>query len=299
MKNEYGWGARLRDPGKFVASLPHLTRSHPLLSSKPSTQTPGKRCPSLRLLRALHIVAWDGSSRGGGIGSPLLWNGRTYQGAHTPVVSVEQFERVQKLLKRAEKPRPRTRSFAFTGMIRCGECGFLVTGEEKVNKYGSEYTYYHCTKRRMDYRCRQPYVSKRCLETQIEHFLRGLTLPARLHNWAVKYASSSHGAEQQAIKERKQTLQQAQERTKTSFDNLTSLRVRDLIGDEEFLRERRKLEFDQLRLRQQLEDGSNAIPAFELLETLISFRNKALDWFRNGDEDAKRMIFEIVVRTRC
>jgi site-specific DNA recombinase len=224
----------------------------------------------------------------------LMWNGRAYPGAHTPVVSVEEFERVQRLLKRSEKQRPHTRSFAFTGMIRCGECGFLVTGEEKVNRYGSRYTYYHCTKRRMDYHCRQPYVSKSNLETQIEQFLRGLILPVRLHNWAVKNASRSHEAEQQAIEERKRTLQQTQQRTRTSFDNLTSLRVRDLIGDEEFLRERRKLEFDQLRLRQQLEDGSKTVPAFELLETLISFRNKAVDWFHNGDDDTKRMILGIV-----
>ncbi len=224
----------------------------------------------------------------------LVWNGRTYPGAHEPVVSLEEFERVQKLLRRGEKPRPNTRSFAFTGMIRCGECGFLVTAEEKVNRHGSHYTYYHCTKRRMDYRCRQPYISKVLLEAQIEHFLNELTVPTGLHNWTVKNVSTNHEAEQQAADERRRTLQQAQERTKTSLENLTSLRVRDLIGDEEFLRERRKLDTDQLRLRQQLEELSRAVPAFEPLETLISFRNRAIEWFRDGDDDTKRLIFRIV-----
>lgn len=224
----------------------------------------------------------------------LIWNGRAYPGAHPPVVSVEEFERVQRVLKRREKARPRVRSFAFNGMIRCGECGFLVTGEEKVNKYGSHYTYYHCTKRRVDYRCRQPYISKRGLEEQIAHFLRGLILPERLHNWAVNCSSSDHEAEHQAIEERRRTLQQSYARTNVSLDNLTSLRVRDLIGDEEFLRERRKLEIDGLRIRQQLENGSEAVPAFELLDSLISFRKKAVDWFCNGDDDTKRTILGIV-----
>ncbi|MDO8875555.1 MAG: recombinase family protein [Pseudolabrys sp.] len=224
----------------------------------------------------------------------LVWNGRTYPGAHEPVVSLEEFERVQGMLRRVEKPRPHTRSFAFTGMIRCGECGFLVTAEEQINRHGSHYTYYHCTKRRTDYSCRQPYLSKANLEAQIEGFLGALSIPKTLHEWAIKHVSTKLVSAQQAADERKRTLQGAQERARASLDNLTSLRIRDLIGDDEFLRERRKLETDQLRLRQQLEESSQADLAFEPLETLISFRNRAVEWFRDGDDGTKRLIFEIV-----
>ena len=224
----------------------------------------------------------------------LVWNGQTYPGAHQPVVSLEEFERTQMLLRRAEKPRPHKRSFAFTGMIHCGECGFLVTAEEQINRHGSHYTYYHCSKRRTDYRCRQPYLSKGNLEAQIERFLGALTITNRLHDWAVKNVSANLAATQQAIDERKRTLQEAQGRAKVSLENLTSLRIRDLIGDDEFLRERRKLETDQLRLRQQIEESSQAVSAFEPLETLISFRNRALEWFSDGDDDTKRLIVEIV-----
>lgn len=138
------------------------------------------------------------------------------------------------------------------------------------------------------------YISKRRLEEQIAHFLRGLILPERPHNWAVKCSSSDHEAEHQAIEERRRTLQQSYARTNVSLDNLTSLRVRDLIGDEDFLRERQKLEIDGLRIRQQLENGSEAVPAFELLDSLISFRKKAVDWFCSGNDDTKRTILGIV-----
>ncbi len=224
----------------------------------------------------------------------LAWNGRTYPGAHEPVVSLDEFERVQNLLRRTEKPRPHTRSFAFTGMIRCGECGFLVTAEEKINRHGSHYTYYHCTKRRTDYRCRQPYISRVLLEAQIERFLHQLTLSEGLHNWAVKHVSTNRAAAQQATDERKRTLQETLERTKPSLENLTSLRIRDLIGDDEYLRERRKIETDQMRLRQRLEESSLAESSFEPLETLISFRNRAIKWFCAGDDGTKRLILGIV-----
>jgi site-specific DNA recombinase len=224
----------------------------------------------------------------------LSWNGQTYPGKHEPAVSMEEFDRVQMLLGRGGKLRPKKRSFAYTGLIRCGECGYHVTAEERENRYGSHYTYYHCTKRRTDYRCQQPFIQKRSLEVQIERFLEVLTMPENLHNWAVKHISTGHEAERQGIEERRSTLQEAQERTKCSLDNLTSLRIRDLIKDDEFLRERRKLEMEQLRLHQQQENLHETVPAFEPLESLISFRIRAIEWFREGDDATKRLILKTV-----
>jgi site-specific DNA recombinase len=223
----------------------------------------------------------------------LLWNEQVYRGAHEPVVSVDEFERVQTLLRRSTQPRAKSRSFAFTGLIRCGECGFAITAEEKVNRHGTHYTYYHCTKRRADYHCRQPSVSLASLEAQIEQFLDQVTLPERIHDWAVKTISADEKAEQEVLEERSRTLHDAQERAERALENLTSLRVRDLIGDEEFLRERRKIGTENIRVRQQLEQSQTA-GEFEPLEALISFRSKAIEWFRAGDDDTKRFIFRIV-----
>jgi hypothetical protein len=70
-----------------------------------------------------------------------------------------------------------------------------------------------------------------------------------------------------------------------------SLRVQNVIGDEEFSQQRKKLEVAQLRLGQKLEEARHAASQFELLETLILFRSKAIEWFRVGDDDIKRLIF--------
>jgi hypothetical protein len=45
------------------------------------------------------------------------------------MATIDEFERVQQLLGRPARPRAKTREFAYTGMIRCGECGFTVTAE--------------------------------------------------------------------------------------------------------------------------------------------------------------------------
>src|SRR5579862_4499592 len=83
--------------------------------------------------------------------------GKSFPGKHRPMITTDDFERVQALLGRPGVPR-KTRVFAYTGMMRCGECGCAITAEEKTNRFGSRYTYYHCTKRRLRLDCSQPYL---------------------------------------------------------------------------------------------------------------------------------------------
>ncbi len=224
----------------------------------------------------------------------LVWNGRVYQGAHEPVVSIEEFERVQQLLGRREKPRAQKYHFSFTGMIRCGECGHLVTAENKTNRYGSHYIYYHCTKRKFDYRCQQRSVTAAELERQIIEFLGTIAVPQRLHDWITSQRQKHSHTRESLAESSKQSSQKALEATERALTNLTSLRVRDLIGDEEFLRERRKLEQDQLRLQQGVQNACQTDGTFEPAEALISFSRRAIAWFSAGDWETKRLIFEAI-----
>src|SRR3990167_943112 len=80
--------------------------------------------------------------------------GEMYDGKHTPIVSKELFDRVQKVLKeRSNKNRPpENNPQAYCGLLSCGACGCAITAEEKVKyqKNGNthRYVYYHCTKKR-------------------------------------------------------------------------------------------------------------------------------------------------------
>jgi len=62
-----------------------------------------------------------------------------FKGKHEPMINEEEFWKAQEILGRKGRPRPRKHQFAFTGLIRCSECGSMVTAEEKDNKYGSHY----------------------------------------------------------------------------------------------------------------------------------------------------------------
>lgn len=223
----------------------------------------------------------------------IEWHGRTYQGKHEPIVTLAEFEEVQRLLGRPSPPRPRTRQFAYTGLIRCGECGFAVTAEEKTNRYGSRYTYYHCSRRRLDYRCRQRSIDVEELEDQIREFLEEIAIPDRFESCVVAHLTRDDESRARAKQAHLVSLQQAISALDRKRTNLTKLRIDDLIGTEEFVQEREEMDRDRLRLSQGLGTAADGSFRFEPSSTLISFGNSALDCFDEATLDDKRVIARI------
>ncbi len=88
------------------------------------------------------------------------YGGKQFKGSHKPIITMEEYDRVQYLLGRKGKPRPKTHEFAYTGLMRCKICGCLYTAETKtklIKKTGKlkEYTYYHCTRKKTNLNCPQ------------------------------------------------------------------------------------------------------------------------------------------------
>jgi DNA invertase Pin-like site-specific DNA recombinase len=68
--------------------------------------------------------------------------GVTYPGKHPPMVTFDEFDKVQAILGRPRLARPQVRTFAFTGLMRCGGCGCAITAEEHVKPSGLRFVYY-------------------------------------------------------------------------------------------------------------------------------------------------------------
>ncbi len=97
-------------------------------------------------------------------------SGRWFQGKHTPIISKDLFDDVQKQLHLQVRSQNKNKEFAFTRMITCGRCGSGVTAQEKYKnlKDGSvaKYIYYGCTRSR-DINCKEGYIEERALIKQL------------------------------------------------------------------------------------------------------------------------------------
>jgi hypothetical protein len=73
----------------------------------------------------------------------------------------------------------------YCGLISCGTCGMMITGEYKIKtqKNGTQhfYTYYHCSKKRRDMKCPESSIRQEVLDKQISSLLQKVSLPP---DWA-------------------------------------------------------------------------------------------------------------------
>jgi site-specific DNA recombinase len=261
---------------------------------------PTKKHPGLPLSRSMIYKMFKNPFYCGHFEYPKGSN-EWYEGKHEPIVSQEEFHRVQALLGNQERPRPLTRRFAFTGIMECGNCGASITAEEKVKRHKNgnvhHYVYYRCTKR-IDTKCPEKTVELKELTKQADLVIRGLTISDAFKNWAVKYL---HEVRKEEAKSNESILASKQRRVVEITKQVDGLLLRytspsnvagELISDEEYKTAKNSLMREKAALEVDLEEHSVAMEKWlELSERTFNFARYASVWFFKGDLETKRAIF--------
>lgn len=223
------------------------------------------------------------------------WNGLFRQGKHQPMITLDEFNRLRKLRGRAGIQRPQRQSFPFTGLMRCGACGLGVTAENRVNRHGSHYVYYHCTKRKQAPRCTQPSIQAKELQRQLatRYVDRISVSDCTQKSLLAKLARESTSSVANLLAAR-ETIEAKVRELAVQRSTLTDLRVRQVIGDEDYLSRCRAIDADVASAKERLAELNQSEDRFEPEELLLLLRNKAASWFEGGDDDTKRLILSTV-----
>ena len=253
-------------------------------------------------------------------------NGETVwkKGNHSPMITEEEFERAQMVLGRGSRHRIRKRHFPLTGIIHCGECGALVTAEEKwqtictgckhkfsslnteecpkchltieemVNPTISHYIYYHCTKRK-NANCTQRSILSEDLLKQVDEKLEKMTVSPRFVKWAIKHLNTLHDEETQSHTASLTQLQTSHKDCISRLDNLVKLKISpnnsdgSLLSDAEFLTQKQAIMAEKTKIEENLNNqGSRINNWVEQVEDHFNFALHARYRFENGTPEEKR-----------
>jgi DNA invertase Pin-like site-specific DNA recombinase len=223
----------------------------------------------------------------------IAYDGKWFPGKHEPMITVAEFDRAQEMLGNSSRPRPQLRRFAYTGLIRCGFCGASITAEEKVNRHGSHYVYYHCTHKKRALRCREPVIEASNLEAQIVSFLRRIEISQEELDGALAVIEAERKSEHDSAGEIKETVAREIGAVRKNLDSLTKLRYRELIDDDEFVQQRTELIRQEAGLNLRLKDD-NPERWIEPSRNFFLFSNRAAFWLTHGGVDEKRLIVATV-----
>ncbi|MBT3690155.1 recombinase family protein [bacterium] len=227
----------------------------------------------------------------------ITYQGKEYVGIHEPMITIDEFNKIQEILGYRNKPKPQKHNFAFTGIIKCGHCGCSITAETK-NKHivstnkTAHYTYYRCTRRKKDSHCHEKPIRIEDLEKQITNELKKYTIPSGFTKLALEVLAENHKNETKITDKLYSNLKKKYKSLELQSDNLTKLRLKDLLTDEEFMHERTKLKNEIAEIKQKLSQNQDrAINWNDIMEEAFDFVATAEKSFINGDIKTKRNIF--------
>lgn len=227
----------------------------------------------------------------------VCYKDKEYQCTHEPMISLEEFNRVQEILGRKNKPKPHRHHFSFTGIIKCGRCGCLVTAEEKT-KYikstnkNANYIYYRCTRRKREIQCKEKVITLQNLENQILENIGKYMIPKEFTKWALDVLQEKHKKEIEFRTKDYERIDKEYKSLQRQLDNLTKIRLKDLITDTEYEKQRTDLLNEIKIVKNKLSiTQDRAINWIDLMEKAFDFVTTARERFLNGDNNVKRQIF--------
>ncbi len=227
--------------------------------------------------------------------------GELHKGKHKPMVSIEEFERIQFILGTKERSKPETYNFAFTGIFRCGLCGAMITAENKFKHIKStnqrkKYIYYHCTYSK-DPNCPRQSITEENLMKQVDESLESVMIPQEYLDWIFKYYKSVKFKELIKAEQEKFSIEKELNNIDNKLHNLLNLKIspdnynNQLISNEEYLKQKNVLTKEKLKLQSSLNFYKNSKKEFtELTKETFELSVYARKWFQIGDSKRKRTI---------
>ncbi len=185
-----------------------------------------------------------------------------FPGSFTPILSSDLFEAVQKRLTERSKPRKTKvgHNFPFTGLLRCAECGSMITAQWATNRFGAKYRYYRCSKKKGI--CAQEYLREDSLVFQLKEQLQKISLPDEWTDWMMKQTDEWDKEEKVSSGSQLGRIKENERETEQKLDELVSLYLDGDIPRENYIFKKNEL------LRQKM----------SLVEKLNSARANRKNW---------------------
>ena len=223
-------------------------------------------------------------------------SGNWYKGAHKPMITKEEFEKVQQMIGKTGRARPIKHYPAYGGcVLHCSECGCAITGYKKVkhqqNGNVHTYHYYFCGKHKSNVVCKQKQLSEEVLEQQIEKILGAINIPEGIHQFMMEWVKSENEKQFEDIYAQNEANKQAYGAILRKIDGFIDMRASGLIDDIQYQERTAEAKKEEARLMLLIKDtDQNVTNWIDTADKMFTFTELAVKRFKEGSPELKRGI---------
>jgi len=219
----------------------------------------------------------------------FIWAGKQYHGKHPPIVDKALYDRVQAMISSKNHTRESTHGFAYTGLLKCAECGCSITAEIKKGRY----IYYHCTFDKG--KCGGSYVREEELERQFGKIFKQFQFSEKVFNW-------TREALQLSQKEKAEFHNKAIEKLNAQYlklqNRIDQMYLDKLDGEVEeafYIKHMKEWREDQKRLQRDISEHQSADENYiEQGIRLIEIARNAYQFFHRKDQPIRAELVRFI-----
>jgi site-specific DNA recombinase len=184
----------------------------------------------------------------------FIWDGKTYKGTQTPLVTADRFEQVQAVFRGHNKPKYQKHEFAFRGLLTCAYDDCLVTAEIKKGKY----TYYHCTGHRG--KCALPYFPEEALGERLGQILKDIHIPDDVLAKLKSSLLADRSGRDSTFKQQKERLNERLGLVRRRIEQMYLDKLDGKVSEELWLRKSAEWQQEEQRVMMAMQGLENASP---------------------------------------
>lgn len=235
-----------------------------------------------------------------------LYKGEWVYGKQERMITEEEFDLAQTILGKRGTPRPKYKRLPFNGLIRCGECGSMISCYEKIkiSKETGEvkkYIYHKCSKSNKNIKCNEKQLNYNDIKEQFINLIDTITIPEVILKWAIETLRKENNLE---IVSRDKILNNLNEKYQGYLkrtDNLIKLYTsedninKELLSDDEYKSQKVYLSNGKLEIEEQLERVKNNIDdTVEKAEKVFNFITYIKQNFNEAGYTEKTKILQTI-----
>jgi hypothetical protein len=225
------------------------------------------------------------------------WQGKLIKGKHKPMITIEEYDKIQFLLGRDQKISQTKYQNYYSGFIKCSSCDSCITGYSKTkhNRYKgvSIYHYLKCVNK--DKNCTQKPLTRKMVDKEVLSLLQSLTLSKSIIDFVLIKLREANEKEEKQDANKIQLLKIRKNEIENEITVLGEKLIKGIVKDDLYLKLNQKLEEEASLIQQKIKIQKNLTELdFDKVRSLFEFALHAQKKFKTGSFEQRKKILNII-----
>ncbi len=221
-----------------------------------------------------------------------------YSHNYETLISESLFEKCKAVMdkrnsRKNSQTKYRGKDFLFRGLVRCGNCGYLITNDEKVKPSGKRYVYLTCSKTKNH--CGKSKINEKKALEKVEDVFKNFKLPDSILAEMKGHLKSSLYAKTEFRNRELGRLDGMKTKIRNKKDALLDAKLEGDIDKATYEKKKQQFNDEFERVSHKISNYDRADEQFSItLNLLLDLATNAYELFKSSKLEQKRRLLAIV-----